>query len=133
MLSGLGHPEQQAAVAHSKKCPSLGYGTTTFIALTSELGAGSNDECHLFWKIPGKKGGDGAALVAQMTNDLGGVRHLEIVSTVWERTSRESFSSEEKDHQEVMTKPSRLQAPPAGSGVSAFLCFKTKTKTRGQC
>lgn len=71
MLSGLGHPEQQAAVAHSKKCPSLGYGTTNFIALTFELGAGSNDECHLFWKIPGKKGGDGAALVAQMTNDLG--------------------------------------------------------------
>lgn len=99
---------KQAAVAHSKECPSLG--------------AGSNDECHLSWKIPGKEGGDGAALVAQMTNDLGGVRYLEMVSTVWERTSRESFSSEEKGHQEAMTEPSRPQASPAGSGVSAFLC-----------
>lgn len=111
---------KQAAVAHSKECPSLGCGTTTFNALTPELGAGSNDECHLSWKIPGKEGGDGAALVTQMTNDLGGVRNLEIVSTVWEGTSRESFSSEEKDHQEAMTKPSRPQASPAGSRVSAF-------------
>lgn len=94
----------------ARTVPPWAVDTTTFNALTPELGAGSNDECHLSWKIPGKEGGAGAALVTQMTNDLGGVRNLEIVSTVWERTSRESFSSEEKDHQEAMTKPPAVES-----------------------